>query len=366
MKTIVRFTGVKIQAVLFALVLVVIGCRPTTTDVATGPYATGVFIVNEGNFNSGDGKISYIERLGTPNSVIPDVFGVVNGRPLGDVVQSMTRGANNIYIVVNNSNKVEVVDPLNFTSRATITGFNLPRYALSVSASKLYVTEWLPYSPSFTPSGPGRVSIINQDNNTRTGTITVGQWPERMIQIGNNVYVANRFDNTVSVINTQTDQVTATITVGQGPNSFALDNNGSLWVLCGGRINFGNPSASIAGALVQINPNTNGVVRTIPITPNTLNPRNLIANPEGTVFYFMGGGGLFQYNVAAGAGTFGRIYGNGNLYGIGYEPSSRLLFIGVSGSPRFDNDGYVIRWSTLTQTIADSFGVKVGPSSFLF
>lgn len=356
-----------LPAVLAVGVLMLTACRPRSADVVTGPYATGVFIVNEGTFNRGNADISYIERTGFASTVQQSIFSSVNGRPLGDVAQSMARGTNNLFIVVNNSNKVEVVDALSFSAKATITGFTLPRYALSIGASKLYVSEWLAYSPTFTPSGPGRISIINQDNNTRTGTITVGQWPERMILVGNNAYVANSFDNTVSVINTQTDQVTATITVSQGPNSFALDNSGNLWVLCGGRQNFSNPSASVAGALVQINPNTNAVLRTIPITPNTLNPRNLIANPENTVFYFLGSGGVFQYNVGAGAGTFGRIYTNAKLYGLGYEPTTRLIYMGVLGSPSsFENDGYVIRWNSLNQTIADSFAAKVAPNGFLF
>ena len=58
------------------------------------------------------------------------MFFQTNGTPLGDVVQSITQFNNNAYVVVNNSNKIEVIDITNFSSIATITGFTSPRYFL--------------------------------------------------------------------------------------------------------------------------------------------------------------------------------------------------------------------------------------------
>ena len=74
-----------------------------------GEFENGTFVVNEGNFQDADGTISFIN----PNDgvVKQDLFGSVNnGLALGDVVQSMTIDEDHAYVVVNNSNKIEVVN----------------------------------------------------------------------------------------------------------------------------------------------------------------------------------------------------------------------------------------------------------------
>src|SRR5687767_12691559 len=84
-----------------------------------GEFEHGVFVVNEGNFQHADGSISYINP--SSGEVSYDLFGAVNsGRALGDVVQSMTIDNDQAYIVVNNSNKIEVVNANTFKASYTI------------------------------------------------------------------------------------------------------------------------------------------------------------------------------------------------------------------------------------------------------
>ena len=51
-------------------------------------FDKGVFIINEGNFGVGNASIDFYQR--DSNRLIKNVFETVNGRPMGDVAQSMT------------------------------------------------------------------------------------------------------------------------------------------------------------------------------------------------------------------------------------------------------------------------------------
>jgi hypothetical protein len=93
-------------------------------------YGHGVFIINEGNFGSGNGSVSFFYP--DSMSVVNDIFYTANRRPLGDVPLSMNIVAGEGWIVVNNSGRVEVVDLSDFTSKATVGGLTSPRFLLPV------------------------------------------------------------------------------------------------------------------------------------------------------------------------------------------------------------------------------------------
>src|SRR6187551_1734336 len=101
----------------------------------------GTFIVNEGSFGSNTGAISFYSSDSSYSTT--NLYQLVNGIALGDVVQSMNIYNRRGYIVVNNSQKVEVVNMENFQSVGTIAGVRSPRYILPVSNSKAYVSDWL-------------------------------------------------------------------------------------------------------------------------------------------------------------------------------------------------------------------------------
>ncbi|MEA3316518.1 MAG: hypothetical protein U9R54_01010 [Bacteroidota bacterium] len=109
-------------------------------NVIKGEFVNGVFISNEGNFGAGNGSISFYSVKG--DSVSNNIFSKLNNRPLGDVVQSVKVFDNNAYIVVNASNKVEVVKYNDFVENGVITELSQPRYFAGISSDKAYVTQW--------------------------------------------------------------------------------------------------------------------------------------------------------------------------------------------------------------------------------
>src|SRR2546421_1774917 len=107
-------------AVLLAMNFIITGCKKDEKPLpatASLNLTNGVFITNEGSFGNGDGSVSFFRPAS--HEIINDVFMTVNHRPLGDVVQSMILFNNKGYIVVNNSQKIEVVNKNNFSSTGT-------------------------------------------------------------------------------------------------------------------------------------------------------------------------------------------------------------------------------------------------------
>ena len=76
-----------------------------------------MIVVNEGAFTTGSAALSVIYDDGSTKF---DLFQDVNGRPLGDVAQSITYIKGNYFVTLNGSKKVEVVEPQTFNSVATI------------------------------------------------------------------------------------------------------------------------------------------------------------------------------------------------------------------------------------------------------
>ncbi|HBK83034.1 MAG TPA: hypothetical protein DDZ41_05465, partial [Flavobacterium sp.] len=153
---------------------------------------------------------------------------------LGNTAQDIGFFNNLAFIVVNVSNKIEIVNRYSLEHVATIdTGLDNPRY-IAFSNGNAYITNW----------GDGSVTtddyiaVVSLSNYTISNTISVVEGPERIIENNGKLYVAHKggfgYGNTISIINTATNSVASSIIVGDIPNSMQI-KNGNLYVLCGGK-----------------------------------------------------------------------------------------------------------------------------------
>src|SRR6056297_456955 len=94
----------------------------------------GVFISCEGNFMYGNGSLSFYNTQ--TGMVTNRVFYARNNAPLGDVVQSLASHGSFMYVVVNNSGKIYVVDQETVEFRGVIKGLTSPRYIHFLSGEK--------------------------------------------------------------------------------------------------------------------------------------------------------------------------------------------------------------------------------------
>ncbi len=286
-------------------------------------YENGILVLNQGNFGAGNASVSFIsEDLA---KVQNRIFGTVNeDDALGDTAQSIAFNGDVAYIVINGSQKIEVVDRYTFESIASIGGpdqndFLNPRY-MAIANGKGYVTNW----GDGTDPDDDFVAVINLKNNTVESKIPVAEGPERLLVKDHFLYVALlggfNFNHSVVVIDATSNTVTDTITVTAGPNSLQLDADDNLWVMSGGKPAY--TDAETAGELNKIDTETNMITATFTFAP-TEHPGVLCY--ENDTLYYSVAGSIFKMDVSdmaiplqaefTGTNFYDMIVHEGKLYG---------------------------------------------------
>jgi hypothetical protein len=306
----------------------------------------GVFITNEGNYGFGNAAISYydIER----GEVVEDFYKSVNKKSLGDVCQSAYLERNKMYVVVNNSQKIEVLDSETFVQIATISGFTSPRYILPVSKSKAYVTEL--YEKA--------IKIVDLNTHTITGKIEINSdWSVQMVEMYGKVFVGTVQTDKLFVINSATNQVVDSVLVGYNPSSMKEDKFGKLWVLCRG-----NKEKAIKGKLVQLNPENLQIEKEFIIEND--NPARLEINGFSDTLYFLNNG-VYQFPVTASSlPTNPIIEENNKLYfGLGIHPKSGQIY--VADAIDYVQKGNIYRYKPNGELVTQ-FKAGIIPSYFVF
>ena len=347
---------------LAALVLLA-ACDPKKEIVTDPiPLSTSVYVLSEGQFGAGDGAVSVFDR--TTKALNVDAFGSANsGAKLGDVVQSMGVQGSKGYVVVNASNKIEVVNLPDFKTAGTISGLEQPRYFTATSATRGYVTEW---RGPFTGYLPGVLTILNLSTNTVASRVTVGRNPEQLLVLGGKIYVPNSLDNTVSVIDEATGALSSTITVADGPSSMVADKDGNVWVLCSGFVTYLSVPPFTAtrvssGTLVRFNPASPATQLKLSF-PATASPGQLRIGTAKDQLYYQFRGAEYQLSTSATALPTTPFLRR-SFSGFGIDPRDNTIYGAIA--PSFSSNGRFVRFQPSGAPI-DSFTVRVGPNGFVF
>lgn len=337
---------------IFIYILAFCSCRKDKPDDTIDKHISlsnsgGVFITNEGNFQFGNAKVGYYD-IATATAT-EDLYQPANNVSLGDVCQSMCLFNGKVYIVVNNSGKVIVVNPLTFVAKATIKGFTSPRYFLPVSNSKAYVTDL--YSNS--------IAIVDLTTNTITGNIHCAGWTEELALAYGKAFVTNQYRDKIYVINTLNDILEDSIQVSYGSNSIREDKNGKLWVMCGG-----SKTNNVYAGLYRINPITKQVEQSFQFPNLTDNPCRLDINSTNDTLYFLNKG-VYQMSISSGNLPANALITQGtrNFYGIGIEPNSGIVY--VADAIDYVQRGKIYRYKP-DGTLINSFLSGIIPGDFYF
>jgi len=185
----------------------------------------GLYLLNEGNMGSNKASLDYYDyatglyRRNIYNEANPSAT-----LGLGDVGNDIQIYGTRLYVVVNMSNKVEV---LNVKTAKKIGEVQVPncRY-ITFYKNKAYVTAY-----------DGYVAVIDTASLAISAKINVGQQPEEMAVVGTKLYVANsggynypNYERTVSVIDLNTNQELKRITVDVNLHRLRADQYGDLYV----------------------------------------------------------------------------------------------------------------------------------------
>ena len=325
-----------------------------------GDYDNGVLILNQGGFGNGNASVSYLSE--DMNTFQNNIFSLVNPSIiLGDTAQDIGFYNDLAYIVLNASNKIEVVNRYTMVHIATIsTGLSNPRY-IAFANGKGYVTNW----GNGTNANDDFIAVLNLSNNSVASTISVAEGPEKIIEEDNKLYVAHsggfNYGNTISVINTSTNTVATTITVGDVPNSLE-EENGILYVLCGGKSAWSG--AESAGKLVKINLSTNTVSSSIDFAETTDHPSNLVI--ENNRLYYTLDSDIFRMNLSATTLPTEALFSTTSqgVYGVySFAVENNKIYVGDALD--YSSNGKVYVYS-LTGALLSSKTVGVIPAGFYF
>lgn len=341
-------------ALLAALFL--IGCKDD--EGPKGAYESGVIVVNEGNFTDADGSLSHIS---TSDEVTNNIFSKANdGAILGDVVQSVFVNGDEAYVIVNNSNKVEVINVHTAERIATIDA-KLPRY-MTVANGKGYITEW--GSDYATP----RVVVVDLNSHAILEKIKVGSGAEQIVAVSGKLYIADNWSNTITVINSDTDEVSSTITTDYwGISGLTVDGTGNVWGVHEGTTNWNVVPAvpNNDGAIIKIDTSTDLVTLSVSLEQNV--SANVATNNAGDKIYYITSNNVYAMDVSDESSIIAtKIIDEDatvSFYGIGVDPASDDIYVGDSKS--FQGNGIVYRYA-VDGTKINTFNVGRAPNGFVF
>jgi len=337
----------------FIILLIFISCEKPPGSlqsiVIPANQQGGVFILNEGGFNNGNASLSFYDY--SSKTLTDDVFSLSNKRNLGDVLQSMIIYNGSAFLVVNNSKKIEIIDPITFLSKGTITGFNSPRYMVVLNSSKAYVSDLY----------ESAVSVVDLNSNSVSKKINCPAGTEQMLFVNDKVYVSNVNQNCVYVIDGSSDVVMDSIHLSFGSNSLVLDQNNKIWVLCSG-----DQTHSKFGGIYRINPANDSIEFSI----NNIYPAGIFGafklciNGTKDRLYWLNSDiqSMSIYDTLISQIPFVKSVSN-TFYGIGVDSLAGEIY--VSDAMNFAQKSNVIRYNT-SGNILGVFKSGINTNGFYF
>ena len=149
-------------------------------------YSTGAYVVNSGNmYNKIESSLTAIDYASS--TATQNVFKAANGRSLGNTANDGIVYGNKIYLAVDQSNTIEVIDKKTKQSIKQIKTTDLlgkaegaePRHIIA-DGGKVYFTTY-----------GGYVAAVDTINFVLADKYKVGSCPEGLVIGGSNLYVAN-------------------------------------------------------------------------------------------------------------------------------------------------------------------------------
>lgn len=329
-------------------------CREDEDPCKNLTYENGAWILNEGTFNSNTATVSFV---GNNSCIEIDAYAAANASTaLGDVGQSIAFSGDKAYIVVNNSNKVVVVDISTMAKITEITGFVAPRYILPLPNNTAWVSNI--YSDL--------IHVVDLQTNTIVDSFSVecpnvGDFTpcqtEQMAYVNGNVYVVNMNSNEVLVFELNTRTLLTTLPVAPFPASIAVDNSNDIWVMCSG--SYLLPSSA---ALIKISTLGEQIVRNIGISGS---PNSLAIHSNNTAYY-VNNNRIVSRDLSTIASPEQLVLDSqgGTFYGLSIQLGSNTLWVCDAGS--FSSQGKVYVVDLQTNAIKKTYDVGIVPSKVYF
>lgn len=202
-------------------------------DAAAEP--SGIYLVNQGNQGSNKARLDFLNFHN--GFYIRDVFTEYNPevvKGLGDTGNDVQVYKGKVFVVVNGSHKVEIMDAYSMKRLAQVDIPNCRFIAFDGNCA--YVTSYVAKDKEALKTQKGALYRIDLDTYKVTGQVTVGYQPEQLVIMDGKAYVANSggyvagYDNTVSVVDLKSMKVEYDIEVAVNLELMLVDAEGTIWV----------------------------------------------------------------------------------------------------------------------------------------
>ncbi|MFY1047370.1 YncE family protein [Chryseobacterium sp. GP-SGM7] len=275
----------KLLQIIFGFVLLFsISCTSDYEEVIPEiTYNNGIFITNEGNFGKPNAEVTFVTK--DLSLMQNDIYKAKNNENLGDVLQTMVFNGDKAYLLLNNSNKIKVVDRITFKKTGEITTqLDNPRY-MAVANGNLYVSN-------DKYGGAKYVNVYKLSDNSFVKKIDFASTStvENVVEAGGNIFIQNAsygFGNTITKINTTSNTIDgAAIPVPNGNINKTVSYNNNVYTISAGTTD---------SYIYQISP-AGAIVKTTTLTGIT-NGRNL--QVDGGRFYFSSSNKIYSMDMNA-------------------------------------------------------------------
>jgi hypothetical protein len=333
------------QLLIIVAFLLVVSCNKLNNSNDDDTIGS-VLIFNQGGFNKGEASISVFDM--ETGIVQHNAFLTRNNRPLGDVFQSSIRIGDQLYLVINNSKKIEVIDPVTLASIRTLNlpAHISPRYLAPISPTEGYITSL------FT----NYVYKMNLTTGIISDSVNVGSGSEGIVFSDNRLFVARNLNADFStasgivVIAANSGQIEKTIPSLPGPSMMVLNNN-DLWINATGEWGMNN------GGLIRINTTTREIVDSIEFNAST----NGLAYGRIDNSVYVLSDGIIKYSVNN--STQNRI-SDRQYYGINvYENNDVIIY--VADAKNYSDNGVIMLLNN-DGSVVDSISAGIVPFGFYF
>jgi YVTN family beta-propeller protein len=305
-----------------------------------------LIISNEGGFQSGNASISIYNK--DENTVNNNLYQSINQSNIGDILQSITHINHELFLIVNNSQKIIIIDDRTFEYKSEINGFISPRNLIPINSNTALVTDLY----------ANKIFVIDLNNKSIISEIDVNGWCEEMILHNGKVYVANVEGNQLYVIDTYSNQITDSISVTENPSELEIDYLNNIWILSKGDItNNINPTLSI------LNSTNDSIIYINTLDSFNGSPSNLTMNSNRSYAFFIQSDVMkTKINYPLQLETI--YYNTGQqFYGLGIDPYNKDIYL--SDAIDYVQNGTIYRLDS-TGNEKDVFSAGIIPNQFLF
>ncbi|MDE6197054.1 MAG: YncE family protein [Muribaculaceae bacterium] len=214
------------------------------TNAGNGGGVAGFYVLNEGNMGFNKATIDFFdyEKGRYARNLFPEA-NPDEVLALGDMGNDIAVYGDRLFIVVNGSNKVEVLEA-GTARRIGQLDVSSPRY-IAFDGDCCYVTSYVGGE-----AGKGSVQRFDIKTLKNTGSVSVGISPEEMAMVAGKLYVANSadfntgtFDNTISVVDLASFKAETPIEVEVNMHHLRAAADGTLWV--NSRGNYADKSSAV-------------------------------------------------------------------------------------------------------------------------